>query len=489
MDHSSLVSICIPTYNNTDRLRGCLYSLVPQVKQYSIPIYVSDNASTDNTIEMLSSFKKEIYPLLYYRSNEKNLGFDQNIVNAVNMSSTKYVWPMGDRRRLLPNSMRRVYNILSRNDLDLLILSVSTHVTSVQNKRYKLARNVFLDLWSNAGTLGFFVMPLKAWKLEGLKKYVGTFWIHFAVIFEFLASLKDVDVMFTGWPSIASYGKSQWTNSLFQGWANWKNVVRELPNVYSNHDKESIIRAWSTGSFSAQVLLYLRSEKVYNSTLYNAYRQDFFNYTNIPLVEAKIVSQLPILFAKLYVILERLLSKALRMFVHFRYPLNPFSARAPLMNADKRYTKEKEAMQRFLSKVQRDTGSAIYGEETVRRALEEGAVDTLMLSEEPMPFRVTRKCAACGNEEQQILENTTATKPQRSLVKKHCPKCKTGFLDVAEIQDLRENLLELAEQSSAQVEIVSTSTEEGQRLRNSFEGIAALLKSEDARDRINRITS
>jgi hypothetical protein len=404
------------------------------------------------------------------------------------MSSTKYVWPMGDRRRLLPNSMKRAYNILSRNDLDLLILSVSTDVTSVQNKRYESARDVFLDLWSNAGTLGFFVMPLRAWKLENLKKYVGTFWIHFAVIFEFLASVKDIDVMFTGWPSISSHGKSQWTNSLFQGWTNWKNVVRELPNVYSKRDKESIIRAWSRGSFSVQVLLYLRSEKVYNSALYNVYRQDFSKYTNIPLAEAKTVSQLPILFAKFYVILERLLSKALRVFVRFKYPLNPFNSRALLREAGRRYTREKEVMQRFLSEVERGTGSAIFGKEEVRKALEECTVDTLMLSEGPASFWVTRKCAMCGNQEQQILENTVVTEPQRSLVRKPCPKCRTGYLDIAEIQDLRENLLELAEQSSVQVEIVSAGTEEGQRLRNSFKGIAAILRSESEGTR-ERITS
>jgi len=430
MDHDSLISICIPTYNNADNLKGCLNSLVPQVKPYRIPIYVSDNASTDNTIEMLSSFKKEIYPLLYYRSNDKNLGFDQNLVDAVNMSSSKYVWPIGNRRRLLPNSVKRVYDILNKNDVDLLILSVAAHVTSVQNKRYKSARDVFLDLWSNAGTLGFFILPLRAWKLEIVQKYVGTFWVHFAAIFEFLASLKDVDVMFTGWPSIDSHGKSQWTNSLFQGWTNWKNVVMALPGVYSNHDKELIIRAWSTGSFSIQVLLYLRSEKAYNVTLYNSYRQDFLKYTNISLAEAKIISQLPIPFARLYTILQRVLSKGLRMFVRFRYRLNPISARTFLREAGRHQIEQKDAMHRFLSEIERGTGLAIYGEKEVRKALEEGAVRTLMLSE-----------------------------------------------DITNIQDLSGNLIELAEQSSAQVEVVSVNTEEGQKLRNSFKGIGAILQT------------
>ena len=317
MDHDSLISICIPTYNNADNLKGCLNSLVPQAKPYRIPIYVSDNASTDNTIEMLSSFKKEIYPLLYFRSNERNLGFDQNLVSAVKMASSKYVWPLGDRRRLLPNSLRRVYNLLSRNDLSLLLLSSDAQMASIQNKRYDSARDVFLNLWSNAGTMSFFVLPLEAWKLELLKKYVGTGWVHFAAVFEYLAGLKNVNVMLAGWSSIASSGKSTWTMNFFNVWTSWKSVVNELPGVYSKQDKESIIRAWTIDR-SISILLYLRAAGVYNRDVYEAYEQDFLKYTSIPLIEAKVVSELPVLLFKPYPFLRSAMSKVSRMIVQKR---------------------------------------------------------------------------------------------------------------------------------------------------------------------------
>lgn len=483
MIHDPLISICIPTRNptrnNADYLKGCLNSLLPQVKPYHIPVYVSDNASTDNTIEVLSSFKKEHYPLLYFRSNDENLGFDQNLINAVKMASSKYVWPIGDRQRLLPNSVKRVYNILSKNDLDLLILSAAKYLTSVQNKRYTSARDVFLELWSNVGTLGFFILPTKEWRSEILENYVGTGWIHFAVIFEFLASLKTVNVMFTGWPSITSCGKSHWTLNFFQVWTNWKNVINALPDVYSNHDKESIIRAWST-HFSIlggqKSLLYLRSKGVYNANVYNAYCKDFLKYTNIPLVGAKIVSQLPVLFAKPYPILQLALLKGLR-FVRIRYPLNPFKARALLRLAREHYIEEKEVFQGFLTEVEDNTGLATYGEKEVRKALKEGAVRTLLLSEGLKSLRIFAKCNICSYEEQQTLENQLPTRLEQNVVRKQCPKCGTAYLCITEIQDLTENLAELAEQSSTEVEIVSVKTEEGRMLKNSFKGVAAILRS------------
>jgi glycosyltransferase involved in cell wall biosynthesis len=477
MIHDSLISICIPTRNNADYLEGCLNSLLPQVKPYNIPVYVSDNASTDNTIEILSSFKKEHYQLLYFRSNDENLGFDQNLINAVKMASSKYVWPIGDRRRLLPNSMRRVYNFLSKNDLDLLILSVAKYLKSVQNKRYTSARDVFLELWSNVGTLHSCISPTKAWRSEIPENYVGTGWIHFAVVFEFLASLKTVDVMFTGWPSIASCGKSHWRLNFFQVWTNWKNVINALPDVYSSHDKESIIRAWST-HFSILGwggLLYLRSKGVYNANVYNAYCKDFLEYTNIPLVGAKVVSQLPVLFVKPYPILQRALLKGLR-FMRIRYPLNPFKARALLRLVDNYYTEEKEVMQSFLIEVEHNTGLATYGEKEVRRALEEGAVRTLLLSEGLKSLRVFAKCNICSYEEQQTLENQLPTRLEQNVVRKHCPKCRTGYLGITEIRVLTESLAELAEQSSTEVKIVSVKTKEGQMLKNSFKGVAAILR-------------
>jgi len=65
---------------------------------------------------------------------------------------------------------------------------------------------------------------------------------------------------------------------------------------------------------------------------------------------------------------------------------------------------------------------------------------------------------------------------QQSLVGKPCPKCNTLTLVVAEVKDLIEDFAELAEQVGSSVEIISTSTEEGQMLKNSFGGIAATLR-------------
>jgi peptide chain release factor subunit 1 len=150
--------------------------------------------------------------------------------------------------------------------------------------------------------------------------------------------------------------------------------------------------------------------------------------------------------------------------------------KAPEIMQKIRYIEEKEVMQRFLYEVGHDTGSATYGEEEVRKALETGAVKTLLLSEGLDILRVTVKCNACNYEEQHTLKSKMLTSFEQNLIGKPCPKCKAPALSIANTQDLIENFAQLAEKANTEVEMISDETEEGQMLKKSFGGIAAILR-------------
>ncbi len=150
--------------------------------------------------------------------------------------------------------------------------------------------------------------------------------------------------------------------------------------------------------------------------------------------------------------------------------------KAPEIMRKIRYIEEKEVMQQFLYEVGHDTGLATYGEEEVRKALETGAVKTLLLSEGLDIIRVTAKCSACSHEEQHTLKSQMLTSFEQSLIGKPCPKCKVPALGIAHTEDLIENFAQLAEQANTEVEMISDETEEGQMLKKSFGGIAAILR-------------
>jgi peptide chain release factor subunit 1 len=141
-----------------------------------------------------------------------------------------------------------------------------------------------------------------------------------------------------------------------------------------------------------------------------------------------------------------------------------------------RYVEEKQIVQQFLYEVGHDTGMITYGEAEVRRALEAGAVRTLLISESIDLLRVTIKCTACGYQEQQTIKSQVLTSFEQGLTGKPCPKCQAPSLVIAEKQDIIDDLAQIAEYSNTTVEIISGETEEGQMLKNSFGGIAAILR-------------
>jgi peptide chain release factor subunit 1 len=65
---------------------------------------------------------------------------------------------------------------------------------------------------------------------------------------------------------------------------------------------------------------------------------------------------------------------------------------------------------------------------------------------------------------------------KQGISEQTCPKCKASALHLAVVKDVIDELAELAEQVGTDVEVISIETEEGQMLKNSFGGIAAILR-------------
>jgi len=150
--------------------------------------------------------------------------------------------------------------------------------------------------------------------------------------------------------------------------------------------------------------------------------------------------------------------------------------KAPEIMKKVRYIEEKEIMQKFLYEVGHDTGLITYGEAEVRRLLQMGAVRLLLFSEGVELSRVAIKCSACGYLEQKTIKNSESKTFEQSLTGRPCPNCQAPSLTVVEKIDIIDDLAQIAETSSTDVEVISTATEEGQMLKNAFGGIAAMLR-------------
>ena len=141
---------------------------------------------------------------------------------------------------------------------------------------------------------------------------------------------------------------------------------------------------------------------------------------------------------------------------------------------DQEVVKEKEVMERFLKELVKDAGLASYGEESVRKNLELGSVDVLLLSSRLRKSRVTITCQSCGHSE----ERTIALDPGKTVsdILVHTCRICTAPLVVESEVDIVEELTNLADQTSTRVEIISDDFEEGAILYNAFGGVAAILR-------------
>ena len=136
--------------------------------------------------------------------------------------------------------------------------------------------------------------------------------------------------------------------------------------------------------------------------------------------------------------------------------------------------KEKKLMKSFLKEITKTEGSlAVYGEEQVRKALEMGAVDTLLLSENLRKYRVKLKCPSCNYSEEQTLSEDEL----KDFSSPNCPKCNTSSsMELEGKIDLIDELSDLAENTGGKIEIISLGSEEGDSLYSAFDGIAGILR-------------
>lgn len=156
------------------------------------------------------------------------------------------------------------------------------------------------------------------------------------------------------------------------------------------------------------------------------------------------------------------------------FGLKELVAAASETMTDLKISKEKKVMKRFLKEITKTEKSlAVYGEEQVRKALEMGVVDTLLLSEDLRKYRITLVCQSCEYTEEKTVDEDALN----DFSPPSCPKCSTStFMELKEKVDLVDELSDMAEKTGAKVELISKNSEEGDSLYSAFSGLAGILR-------------
>jgi len=141
--------------------------------------------------------------------------------------------------------------------------------------------------------------------------------------------------------------------------------------------------------------------------------------------------------------------------------------RAKEVFAQASVAKERALVQKFLEHLMKGTGLVAYGVNSVIEALERGAVDTLLVSEEAPYVRLELEDQR-DHGEKRFVRKEESDKPQI------CKICGER-MGVMGRMDVIDAFKELAEQTGASIEVISSETREGEQLL-ALGGIAALLR-------------
>lgn len=131
---------------------------------------------------------------------------------------------------------------------------------------------------------------------------------------------------------------------------------------------------------------------------------------------------------------------------------------------------ERQMMNRFLQELIKAHPKATYGEVMIKQALDQGAVDTLLISEGLRKNSLTLKCKKCSNQWKVSIS--------RSEVIPDCPSCNARSDDITEIENISliDELSLMAAKSNSLISFISIDTEEGSQLIEGFGGLAAILR-------------
>jgi len=103
--HYPKVSIVVPTYNRANYLKECLDSIIKQ-NYPNLEIIVSDDNSTDNTLEVVKSFQKKYTFIKYVKNNKYPQGPNGNKNNGLDYVTGEIIGIFDDDDIMLEGAIK-----------------------------------------------------------------------------------------------------------------------------------------------------------------------------------------------------------------------------------------------------------------------------------------------------------------------------------------------------------------------------------------------
>lgn len=135
------VTVCVPTYNGERYLDECLHSIAVQAGE-GVEVLVSDDRSTDATVEIVESYRSRLPELRFVR-NEVRLGAVANLNQSIELARSPWVKPVFQDDLIAPGCIDAML-AARRPGVSAVVCGRSYHFADVEDWRRK-ACGVLLD--------------------------------------------------------------------------------------------------------------------------------------------------------------------------------------------------------------------------------------------------------------------------------------------------------------------------------------------------------
>lgn len=200
------ITICIPTYNRAPFLAELLDSIIAQ-GQSGLQLAISDNASTDNTMEIIENAKLRFPNLIYY-CWPTNMGADRNYLKVVEIADGEYCWLMGSDDILPNGAIKRMMEIISNDDIYLIGRTETNFLlkkernqqwlrSKIKRKDFSFSdKNKLIEYFEDCSSLGgvfsylsSIIVRREKWNAVTFdEKFIGTAYSHVYILLSILLS-------------------------------------------------------------------------------------------------------------------------------------------------------------------------------------------------------------------------------------------------------------------------------------------------------------
>ena len=284
----NILTIAIPTYNGAGTLQATLDNVVVQL-QPGVDILISDNASTDETAEIVRKYQAA-YPQIHYRCNEQNLGADRNFDLAIRQASGKFVWLFSDDDLMEPGAIKCVLDVLKRyHDLGTIFVNYAVYLpdnkcldpraSAIEEDQYFRDGEMFLC----AVTIGPIfcssnIVRRSLWGSADIARFMGSNWVHYGVI---TSLIRNTPAYCIANPYVRLISRAKWNTKgqLFKLTLTLARIINQLPAYGYSYSVSRMLLGTVAKPLPMTTINAKRDGiKITWEIIRNTYREFFHNY-------------------------------------------------------------------------------------------------------------------------------------------------------------------------------------------------------------------